>query len=609
MRFIRRAVRSKQFALIFANCSVLTEQNGYIDELSHRSLEADITLVNIELWREMPIKNLREVIAEHLNREFPGGLPDRLAIQVSGLELSILLDADERFPAVLQTLNLGREGYRVELPYPLLIWLPDYAYIKLARVAPDFWSVRRGSYPFLSDKKVDRFDDLDQVIGEGKDITLWQDKMGQIPLLERILEGIEAPPPETETDLKLKLGDAYRFIGRMENARPYYEEALRLSREELGDTDREGSALNGIGLVHTEEENFSEASDYLTQYVELREKQGKREGQAVGYNHLGLVYDKQGDYDQAIEYYQQALQINSDFGKREAEGEVLGNLGLAYRKAKRSEEAIKAHEGALGISREMNDPQSEAKDLSNIGLVHHEVGNYKSAIEYYHQALQLSQQSGNRRDELDQRVNLGDAWRDLGDFDETRGCYLEAYDIAQEIGIDELAVLERLSDLYGPKGLGDEEWEIHWTAELVRRSEELEAWESQLRHIRKLTEIYRREGERHATHGCLIDAEKILQKLLTQSAEAENAIRYCENLIGIYSGLNLDEKVKEHQQKLEALKESRRIHIWLPPGVVEVEDGRPVLRAGQPYTFYVQIGSPPTEYAWMEGADFRYAET
>ena len=170
-------------------------------------------------------------------------------------------------------------------------------------------------------------------------------------------------------------------------------------------------------------------------------------------------------------------------------------------------------------------------------------------------------------------------------------------------------MLERLSELYGPKGLGDEEWEIHWTAELVRRSEELEDWESQLRHIRKLTEIYRREGERHATHGCLIDAEKILQKLLTQSAEAENAIRYCENLIGIYSGLNLDEKVKEHQQKLEALKESRRIHIWLPPGAVAIEDGRPVLRAGQPYTFYVQIGAPPTEYAWMEGADFRYAET
>ncbi|MBI1925141.1 tetratricopeptide repeat protein [Candidatus Poribacteria bacterium] len=313
MRLMKRAVRSKQFALVFVNCNTLTDQNRYIKELRQHCLEEEITLTDIELWNRKPIENLRSVIVAYLNQEFPEGTPSRLAIQVTGLEVSILLDADERYPAVLQTMNLGREGYRRLFPHPLLIWLPDYAMTKLATVAPDFWSVRSGSYTFFSDEKTDPSDELERVVAKGNDLTTWQDKIGQIPLIERILEWKGTLPPETVTDLKLKLGDAYYFIGRLEKAQGCYEEALTSIPD--ADLDRKGTAFNGLGLVHTDLGNFSKAIDYLTRYLELREGQGKLDAQAVGYNHLGLAYHKQGDYDQAIAYYQQALQINQKIGK------------------------------------------------------------------------------------------------------------------------------------------------------------------------------------------------------------------------------------------------------------------------------------------------------
>lgn len=611
MRLIRRAVEAHRFALIFANCSSLTDQNRYIEELQRLCSEAEITLTTVELWSREPIKNLRLVIQEHLKQNFQNGLPVWLAIQITGLELSILLDADEAFPVVLQTLNIGRESYRVELPYPLLIWLPDYAYIKLANIAPDFWSVRDGSFMFLSKEKVDQLYNLDQIILEKKDITRWRDKTDQIPVIERILESESREiPTEISIDLRLKLGDAYYFIRKLGRARECFEKALQLSQE-VEDIEREGTALNGLGLIYTDLNEFPKAIECFERYLELRERQGKRDAQAVGYNHLGFVYDKQGEHEQAIVFYQKALVINKEFGKREAEGDVLGNLGLAYRKLQQFEKAIHSHEEALKISRELGNPQSEVKDIGNIGLVYHARGDYKQAINYYKQALELSQRIGNKQNELDQQFNLGDAWRDLNEFNQAVESYTEALKLAKEIGSEKLHItaLEKVADMYDPTRLGNLDQQIVWMGKFIERNEESEDPENHRHCAEKLIGMCRIQDLGSKKREWLVKAESFLKKWFKESeASTSSEMTFDNHMITICKGLLHDEEAKKYQQRLSELKQARQISIWLEPGLVEVENGKPILQIQQPYLFQIQIGSPIAEYSWIYHEDFQKME-
>jgi len=607
MRLIRRAVKAGKFAPCFAICSSLTDQNRYIEELRKRCAELEISLVDVALWNRGLIHNLREVVLETINQRFPDGdIPANLAIHVTGLEISILLDPDEQFPTVLQTMNMGREAFVKDFPYPFLIWLPEYAYTKLANIAPDFWSIRYGSYTFLSDTNTEHFYDVDQIPSDARNRTLWRDKMDQIPLIKRILESARETTPQTDTDLYIKLGDAYRFIGKTEKARKSYEEALRLSRE-LGDREREGSAFNGLGLIYTESGEYSKAVDCFERYLKLRKQQGKDEALAVGYNHLGLVYDKQRNYEQAIHCYQKALEFAQE---SRTKGDVLGNLGLVYRKLGKFDEALAHHQQALHISQDLDDFQSILRDLGNIGLVHHDLEDYERAIQYYTQALQLSHQKEYKRDELDQHLNLGDAYRDWGKCEEAKASYGKARELAKVIGDRklELTALGKLSDLYCPKRFNDVEQEIFWTEKFFEQSKLCPEERDNLSVcIAKVIEICcRQDLNRHTKRDWLFKAEAIMQRLLKQSETSENSITYHEKLIDIYKELDLSDEVEKYQQRLDELKKFRGINIWLEPGTVEVENSQPILHVQQFYTFNIQIGSPVDKYAWIYHRDFQY---
>jgi hypothetical protein len=139
-RTVRRANIAKDFALIFAECNSLDKQQIYVEELRQMCGKDDVVLTEVKLLEESPTQRLFEVVKEHLEKEFVDRLPEKLGIQVTGLELSILLDEDEQAPAVLQILNMNRESYYNKLPFPFIFWLPEYAIIKVANAVPDFWS-------------------------------------------------------------------------------------------------------------------------------------------------------------------------------------------------------------------------------------------------------------------------------------------------------------------------------------------------------------------------------------------------------------------------------------------------------------------------------------
>src|SRR3990172_11999723 len=101
---IKLSCQFKKFALYFVQCSLSLQQKHSIDHLTEQCNTLDIHLFHSDVSREI-VKDLRHTVSERLRRQYPGGLPSNLALIITGLEASILLDSREDQPAVLQVMN------------------------------------------------------------------------------------------------------------------------------------------------------------------------------------------------------------------------------------------------------------------------------------------------------------------------------------------------------------------------------------------------------------------------------------------------------------------------------------------------------------------------
>ncbi len=600
MRLIRRAVKAKRFALVFADCNSFELQDQLTQELRNRCRKQDITMTTLSFWNRS-VTNLLDELPKMLRAEVGDKLPENLAIQVTDVELSILIDQDERFPAVLQTLNLGRERYRNELPCPIIFWLPEYVLMKLALVAPDFWSVRDGTFTFQSGEVSDVAANLEQLINETKNITEWREHTARIPILERLtnrrLQEGEELKPELLADLELQLAESYRFVGKTYTALEHAEKALALSD---GDNEKTSAALNILGLCQTDAGNYEAAIQYFEDYLQRRTD--KPEAQAIGYNHLGFAYHKQGQPEKAIECYEKALQLNREKGLRKAEGDVLGNLGLVYREQQRYEDALLVHQQALEISRELGDLQAMTKDIGNIGLVYHATKDFERAIRYYNEALSLCQQTGNRHDELNQVLNLGDVWRDGHNRPAAKEVYVWALKIADEIGNEALTlrIVERLVDLHRSDRLNDTNECERWLDNLLTRIEKARVAANRLAGIETMLERCKQTELGHRKTEWLPKLERMLSNLNQQKDVSLNRFVYCKLQKDIAHELDWQEREAEYQKELNEWEENHQICIWLEPGVVELDEkGCPILNAGKAYNFLIKVGTKPFEYAWL----------
>jgi hypothetical protein len=111
-----------------------------IDALTEDCRKKGITLLRLDLSSEL-VQDLRVRVLELT----PSPLPDNSAIMITGLEPSILLDGDEKRPAILQIMNLARESFQASFPCPFILSLAASALGKVQEVAPDFWAWRKGA--------------------------------------------------------------------------------------------------------------------------------------------------------------------------------------------------------------------------------------------------------------------------------------------------------------------------------------------------------------------------------------------------------------------------------------------------------------------------------
>jgi formylglycine-generating enzyme required for sulfatase activity/tetratricopeptide (TPR) repeat protein len=476
LRAIELATKYHDFALYFVQCQLLTDQDNHINYLKEQCNEKGVELLKVNLSRKI-IENPREEILKELNETFPNGNPDKLAIAVTGLEASILTDDNYESPAVLQILNMGREHYARDMPYPSLFWLPDYAITKIALGAPDFWAWRSGDVDELVSGEKAKRQAINEAIQSHEPSKL-DAGIYQIIMFERLIDG--HPGSENGTNeqkseyrkLQYRLGGAYNFLEKYPRAHQHYRRALEIGKLS-SDFAQQGKELNAIGRVCLAMGKMQKSLNYshlfsiaVSTDTGLIEDLNKRiiseklknifkinryslfdnatvtkekEDEWVITDEEMFIVRKKGEelniyknfLSDSLKYFEKYFDLSVSQKDKKGQGVALGNIGLVYREMQQDEIAITYLKRALAINKKFGFSRGESDNLGNLGLAYQDMDNIKKAIECHSEALIVSKEIKDWKREIKDLTNIGVAHDSQGEGKEAIHYFLHALDRSQ----------------------------------------------------------------------------------------------------------------------------------------------------------------------------------
>lgn len=198
------------------------------------------------------------------------------------------------------------------------------------------------------------------------------------------------------------IGNVYRELGHLDNAKAYEEEALRIIVKEKGEQSTECvRILNNLGNVYTSEGKYKKAEKRLKRALKIadvlylnEEQQGKLKAMCLC--NLGEVQRLKGNLEKAKRCLEEALAIREQvFGSGHIDiAANVENLGNVYFDLGDFHRAKKEYERALVIKKSKlpDDSPDIALTLNNIGNVCKNLGEIDKAMKYYEDCIFILQQ-------------------------------------------------------------------------------------------------------------------------------------------------------------------------------------------------------------------------
>lgn len=184
--------------------------------------------------------------------------------------------------------------------------------------------------------------------------------------------------------------------GRIEDARPQYEEAVRRGAT-LGDTGLQCAALNGLGVYYNRLGQFEAARAQFSDALAVARAAGHRRWEGGTLSNLGLMAANLGHREEAHAHYVDAIAVATELGDRVWEGNLLCNLGLFKLEGGETREARAHLEQSLKLARDGGLSLLESVVLCNLGLLHESLGDDATAERAHREALRVAARRGDLR--------------------------------------------------------------------------------------------------------------------------------------------------------------------------------------------------------------------
>ena len=201
----------------------------------------------------------------------------------------------------------------------------------------------------------------------------------------------------TSKAIKNGLARAYGSIGIVFSEQSNYSKALQYHLkavkiyEEIKDEVRAGRIYNNIGIVYKSQKEDFKALEYFIKAQKIQEKIGD-DTQGITATNMGNIYLKQKNYPKAFDYYSEA---EKDFQKNpnaRGLGELYNNLGTYYEENKNPEKALDSWQKAIAIFSSIQDKFGISDTYFHLGSFYNEKRNYSEALLNINKALSLAKE-------------------------------------------------------------------------------------------------------------------------------------------------------------------------------------------------------------------------
>ena len=237
-----------------------------------------------------------------------------------------------------------------------------------------------------------------------------------------------------EAQIRLTLGETYRNLAALDEAREQIEAALAIHRRELGaEHPLIASSLVALALTLYDRAEYERAGELLTGALAMRRRLHGEEHRdvAVTMAYLGNSLTSRARYDDAERMYRSALAMQRKLlpNPHDETALTLSDLGVLLSRLGRLDEAESSHQAALEMRRQLApESLSVVQSLSSLAEVIRQRGSLREAESLHRQALDLRRQRlpADHPDIALTLSNLGSLLYKLGEIDEAELMLREA---------------------------------------------------------------------------------------------------------------------------------------------------------------------------------------
>jgi CHAT domain-containing protein/tetratricopeptide (TPR) repeat protein len=208
-------------------------------------------------------------------------------------------------------------------------------------------------------------------------------------------------------------------------ALPFVNEALSLAKK-VQDKRLEASIETVVGGAHDVLGNIGESREHYERAITLSRELNNPSVEGSALNNIGKLYNDAGDFQKALDYYLQSLPL---FGRPTQRAITLNNIGVAYSGLGEFEKSIDYLQQSLSILLTGNDRNAESYTLLNIGTAYKGLANYQEALNYFGQARAMQQKNGNRAQEAETLDATGVVYSKMGQPEKALAFHQQALEI------------------------------------------------------------------------------------------------------------------------------------------------------------------------------------
>ncbi len=195
----------------------------------------------------------------------------------------------------------------------------------------------------------------------------------------------------------LNMGVISNIEGDLENALWHYLRARALFRDN-GDRPSEALALQNLGMIYADREEWEASADMYEQCLGLCEWLGNRPMVAKVLLNQTEVLVARGEFDRAVHGCELSKSISVEIGDEVERGEAFRWLGYAYRKAGKLTEAELALKEALRVAQRFRVKLLEAEASRELWELKRAWQDAEAAARWREKALELFREMGADRE-------------------------------------------------------------------------------------------------------------------------------------------------------------------------------------------------------------------